>query len=50
MLAPRHSGKSNMLLVDGNVYSQYTQAMLNGLEYFMVNRRKAMKITGIADF
>ncbi len=50
MLAPRHSGRCNMLLVDGNVYSQSPQAMLNGTEYFMVNRRKAMKITGIIDF
>ena len=50
MLAPRHSGRCNMLLVDGNVYSQSPQAMLNSTEYFMVNRRKAMKITGIIDF
>ena len=50
MLTARHSGKCNMLLVDGNVFTQNPFALSGGTEYFMVNRRKAQKITGIADF
>ena len=50
MLTARHSGKCNMLLVDGNVFTQNPFALSGGTEYFMVNRRKAQKITGVADF